>query len=201
MPPQIAALLEKIKSAAKDMSANILVIYTEKGIEPFKKPLLMASAVLLSVYVMIYNPITTRVSRTKMEVENMKVVSQYAGDYESAKMRLYGYQSKLPRNDKDAKDEWLKRIINESARKVGVSVDSLGAQRENEVGNYLMVSREVTATTSYATFGGWLAEIENSPIFLRITTMNLSRDENSAGSVKVQFTLSTVFPRAGGVVK
>ncbi|MDO8805515.1 MAG: hypothetical protein Q7R35_13925 [Elusimicrobiota bacterium] len=202
MPPLIAAMLaktvEKIKAAAKEMTDSIFIIYTEKGIEPFKRPLITAGAVLLAVYIMIYSPITGKVKRSKMEVLNMKVVSQYAGDYESAKMRLYSYQGKLPRNVKDAKDEWLKRIINDSARNNNVSVDSLGTQRENEVGNYLMVSREVTATTTYGGFGKWLAEMENSPIFLRVTTMNLSRDEINPGSVKVQFTLSTVFPRAVG---
>jgi len=31
--------------------------------------------------------------------------------------------------------------------------------------------------------------------------MSLRRDENTRGSVKVTFTLSTVFPRQGGVAK
>lgn len=198
MPPQLAALLQKIKSAVKEMADSILIIYAEKGMEPFKKPLTTAGAVLLAIYVLIYSPITGRVNRAQLEVQNMKVVSQYAGDYESAKMRQYGLQLRLPRNDKDAKDEWLKRIINDSARKVGVAVDSLGAQRENEIGNYVVVSRDVTATISYAVFGKWLAEIENSPIFLRITTLSLSRNDATPGSLKVQFTLSTIFPRTAG---
>jgi len=198
MPPQIAALLQKLKSAVKEMADSILIIYAEKGMEPFKKPLTTAGAVLLAIYVMIYSPISGRVNRAQLEVQNMKVVSQYAGDYESAKMRQYGLQLRLPRNDKDAKDEWLKRIINDSARKVGIAVDSLGAQRENEIGNYVVVSRDVTATLSYSVFGKWLAEIENSPIFLRITTLSLSRNEATPGSLKVQFTLSTIFPRTVG---
>jgi len=196
MPPQIAAILEKIKAAVKDMADSILIIYGEKGITPFKKPLMIAGPSLLILYFMVYSPISEKLRRSKIDVQNMTVVAQFAGDYEAAKLRLSGFQRRLPLL-KD-KDDWLNYLITTTARNAGASVDSLGAQRENEVGNYLMVSREVTATTSFGVFGKWMAEIENSPIFLRITEMRISRDENNHGAVKISFTLSTIFPRQGG---
>ncbi len=196
MPPLIAALLEKIESAFKEMSDTILVIYGEKGIEPFKKPLMIALPSLLCLYALVYGPTSAKLKRSVAEQRNMKVVAQYAGDYENAKTKMAGYQRRLPLL-KD-KDDWLNYLITISARNTGVSVDSLGAQRETEVGNYILVSRVVSATTNYGLFGKWLAEIENSPIFLRVTEMNLHRDENTSGAIKVTFTLSTVFPRLGG---
>jgi len=196
MPPLIAALLAKIKSVAKEMADSIMVIYGEKGIEPFKRPLLIALPSLLCLYALVYSPTSGKLSRSIADQKNMKVVAQFAGDYENAKTKMSGYQRRLPLL-KD-KDDWLNYLITTSAKSVGVSVDSLGAQRETEVGNYILVSREVSATTTYTLFGKWLAEIENSPIFLRVTEMNLHRDENTRGAVKVSFTLSTVFPRLGG---
>lgn len=199
MPPLIAALLEKIRSAVKEMTDSIIVIYAEKGIAPFKRPLGVALPTLLVLYSMVYSPISAKLKRSIGEERNMKVVAQYAGDYENAKTKLAGYQRRLPLL-KD-KDDWINYLITTTAKEAGASVDSLGAQRETEVGNYLLVSREVTATTTYGVFGKWLAAIENSPIFLRVTEMNLHRDENTRGSVKVTFTLSTVFPRLGGGAK
>jgi hypothetical protein len=196
MPPLIAALLEKIKAAVKDMIANILIIYGEKGITPFKKPLMVALPSLFILYFIVYTPISDKLRRSKTDAKNMAVVAQFAGDYETAKLRLSSLQRKLPLF-KD-KDDWLNYLLTTTARNSGASVDSLGAQRESEVGNYLMVSREVTATTNYDTFGKWMAEIENSPIFLRVTELRLVRDENSRGMVKITFTLSTIFPKQGG---
>jgi len=199
MPPLIAALLEKIKASVKDMMDSVVVIYSEKGIEPFKRPLMIALPSLLCLYALVYSPLSAKLKRSVAEERNMNVVAQFADDYEGAKMKLAGYQRRLPLL-KD-KDDWLNYLITTTAKNSGVSVDSLGAQRETEVGNYLLVSREVSATTAYGLFGKWLAEIENSPIFLRVTEMTLRRDEANRGSIKVSFTLSTVFPRQGGGAK
>lgn len=188
-------LIEKAKSYVRNLYANILMIYGEKGIAPFKRPLTIAAPTLLVLYVAVYSPISSNLSRTTRSISGMTVVSQYAEQYESAKMRVQGLHRRLPLV-KD-KGEWLNYVINNSARNLGVQVDSLSAQRETEVGSYVLVSREVQTTTTYSMFGKWMAEIENSPIFLRITELTLQRDENNPGSVKVTFTLSTVFPRFG----
>ncbi len=190
------ALIEKVKASVKDMLDDILIIYGEKGLTPFKRPLTIAAPSLLILYLMVYSPVSDKVRRTVSEEKSMTAIAQFAGDYESVKTRVTAYKHKLPLA-KD-KDEWLNYLLTSTAREAEVSVDSMGAQRENEVGNYLVVSREVTATTTYAPFGRWIAKIENSPIFLRVTEMNLRRDDNSPGMVKVTFTLSTVFPRSGG---
>ena len=151
---------------------------------------------LLVIYVALYSPAGSRLARARGDVTNMTLVAQHAEEYEGVKLRMSGLQRRLPLV-KD-KDEWLNFVISNSARKIGVSVDSQSAQREAEVGNYLVVSREITATTTYHIFGSWLAEIENSPIFLRITELSMHRDENNPGTVKVTFTLSTIFPKLGG---
>lgn len=196
MPPQLAAIVDKVISYFRNMIGDITIIYTEKGITPFKKPLFVALPVLLVIYVALYSPAGGRLSRARGDVGNMTLVAQHAEEYEGVKLRMAGLQRRLPLV-KD-KDEWLNFVISNSARKIGVSVDSQSAQRETEVGNYLVVSREITATTNYHIFGRWLAEIENSPIFLRITELSVHRDEANPGTVKITFTLSTIFPKLGG---
>ena len=197
MPPQIAALIEKATAYFKDLFANVVIIYGEKGIEPFKRPLVIAVPSLLILYAGIYSPISGKLSRTVKGIDNMTVVSNYAEEYEGVKARVSGLHRKLPLL-KD-KDDWLSYIINNSAKTAGVSVESQSAQRETEIGSYLVVSREVSTVTTYHKMGKWLAEIENSPIFLVVTDLNMQREDSGAGTVKVTLNVSTVFPRGGGL--
>lgn len=196
MPPYIAALILKIQSFFKDMMYNIMMIYGEKGIEPFKRPLIIAGPVLLVIYSMVYSPFSKKLETASRNLASIEVVSQYAADYEEGKTRLSAYQRRLPL-PKD-KDEWLNYIITSSARSYGVSFDGVSGQKETEIGNFIVVSREVTVTTTYDKLGRWLAEIENSPIFVRVVELNLRRDSTNPGGVKVIFRLSTILPRFAG---
>ena len=166
------------------------------GIEPFKKPLLIAGPSLLVLYAGVFSPLTSKVKTSTAQVESMTVVAQYAGEYEDAKLKLAAYQRRLP-FIKD-KDEWLNYVITNTARAYGISFDSLSAQKETEVGNYLVVSREVMVTTTYANLGRWLAEIENSKILLRVSDLTIRRSQDAPGTIKVTFTLATVFAKFGG---
>ncbi len=196
MPPFIASLLAKARSFVKDMADNVMIIYGEKGIEPFKKPLMIAIPTVLVLYAGVYSPLSSKLSAAKARLNVLTVVAQYASDYQDAKTRLSAYQRKLPLL-KD-KDEWLNYIITNTARSYGISFDGVSGQKESEVGNFLVVSREVTVTTTYAKLGKWLAEIENSPIFLRVIELNIRRDPNNPGTVKASFRLATIFPRFAG---
>ena len=196
MSLSVDAILQKAQSFVKDMSGNIMMIYAEKGLEPFKKPAMIAVPILLVLYAGVLNPLTSKVATSSSQLESMKVVAQYAGEYEDAKMKLTAYQRRLP-FIKD-KDEWLNYVITTTARAYGITFDSISAQKETEVGNYLVVSRDVMVTTTYSSLGRWLAEIENSKILLRVTDLNIRRSQDNPGTVKVSFTLATVFSKFGG---
>lgn len=196
MPPYIAAILWKVQSFFKDMLDNILLIYGEKGIEPFRKPLIIALPTLLIIYTAVYGPLGRKLDNAAARLRNSETVARYADDYVSGKSQLTAFQRKLPLT-KD-KDEWLNYIITNTARSYGISFDGVSGQKEIEVGNFLVVSREITVTTTYSKLGKWLAEIENSPIFLRVVELSLRRDEANPRTVKVTFRLSTIIPRYGG---
>jgi type II secretory pathway component PulM len=196
MPPEIAAIFGKLQSFFKDMLDNIMMIYAEKGIEPFKKPLLVAVPALIILYAAVYSPLGSRLSAAKARLQNLEVIVQHAGEYEDARTRLSAYQRRLPLI-KD-KDEWLNYLITNSARLYGISFEGIGAQKETEVGNFVIVSRDVSVATGYATLGKWVADIENSPILIRVTDLNIRRDANNPGMVKVTFKLSTIFPKFPG---
>lgn len=196
MPPPLAAIAQKLLSFFKDMLDNIRMIYSEKGIEPFKKPLVVAVPTLIILYAAVYSPLSGKLAASKTHLQSLEIIAQHAGEYEDAKTRLSALQRRLPLI-KD-KDEWLNFLITNSARAYGISFEGMGAQRENEVGNFVMVSRDVSVTTNYATLGKWIADIENSPILVRITDLNMRRDAANPGMVKVNFKLSTIFPKFPG---
>lgn len=196
MPPFAGAILLKIKAFVKDMKDNVLLIYGEKGIEPFKRPLIIAGPTLLVLYAVVYAPLGSRLALASGQLANAEVVARFANDYDEAKTHLTAYQRRLPL-PKD-KDEWLNYILTTTARTHGINFDTISSQRESEVGNFIVVSREVSVTATYARFGAWVAEIENSPIYLKIVDMALHRDPSNPGSVKVTFKLSTVFPKFAG---
>ena len=67
-------LLQKIKIFLKRMLDDIVVIYEEKGAEPFKKPLLYAILPILILYFMIYSPVADKLRDKKNELANIESI-------------------------------------------------------------------------------------------------------------------------------
>ncbi|OGS49507.1 MAG: hypothetical protein A3J79_06855 [Elusimicrobia bacterium RIFOXYB2_FULL_62_6] len=193
--PFLVMLFEKVKAMVMDMVDNAVIIYTDKGFEPFKKPVLFASVPLIIIYFLIYSPLGGKLKTRTMELEKLKIISAHAADFQDAKTRYAAYQRKLPLL-KD-KDEWLNFVMTSTSKSHGIVIDSLSSQTESEVGNFLLVSREATVTTTFPRLGKWIADMENSPILLKVAEMDLRKDPMTGGVVKVTLKLSTIFPRFG----
>ncbi|MBI4802693.1 MAG: type 4a pilus biogenesis protein PilO [Elusimicrobia bacterium] len=193
--PALFILVDKIKAFVIDMTDNIAIIYTDKGIEPFKKPLIYALPLLLILYSAVYSPLGSRVKNRVAELEKLRLISVHAADYQEANTRYTAYQRRLPLF-KD-KDEWLSYVMTSTAKSQGIEFDQFSAQTESEVGNFLLISREASVTTTYARLGRWIADMENSPILLKVSALDLRKDPMTAGIIKATIKLSTIFPRFG----
>ena len=196
--PVIMALIKKATTFLKDMFDNILMIYAEKGMEPFKKPLLLALPAVLVLYGAVYSPLGSKVRAESNRLKKLQIISAHYADYDDAKTRMKAYQLKLP-NIKD-KDDWLNNVMTSTAKINGISFDSTSAQTESEAGNFLLVSRVVSVTTTYAQFGRWVADMENSPILIKVADLNLKKDVSRVGVVKIVVKLSTIFPKSRAAV-
>jgi len=193
--PVLIAILEKIKAFGKDMADNIVIIHADKGIGPFKKPLMYALPTLLILYLALYSPLASRVGSKARELAKLRVIAFHATDYKAAKEKYAAYQRRLPLI-KD-KDEWLNYLMTSTAKNHSITVDSLSAQTESEVGNFLLISREASVTATYPNIGKWIADMENSPILLKVSEVDLRKDMSGTGLIKVRIKLSTIFPRFG----
>ncbi len=199
--PVIMALVSRVTAFFKDMSDDILVIYAEKGIAPFKKPLFVALPAILLLYAAVYLPLKSKINTESIRLKKLQLIAQHSAGYEDAKTRLAAYQRRLPLI-KD-KDEWLNYVMTSTAKAHGISFDSLSEQTEAEIGDFLLVSRAVTVTTTYAQFGKWMVDIEHSPILLKVAEVDIKKDSSSMGMVKINMKLSTIFQRiraAGGAI-
>jgi len=193
MPPQIAELIAKAQRFLADAANNVLAIYAEKGIEPFKKPLGVAAPLLLVIYLAVYVPLGDKIRVASGKLEASQAIAQGAGDYEDARKRLLAYQAKLPYL-KD-KDDWLSSVLMNTARTHGISFDVFSAQTEEEIDDFVVVSRKVELATAYETLGKWLADVESTPVFLRVVYLSVLRDNDNPLRVKVSLQLSTLFAR------
>ncbi len=189
-------LLEKIKFFSSNMIESVIAIYTEKGFEPFKKPLLYALPVILGLYFMVYSPTTDKLANKKNELANLESISEFFEDYKNAKLNISSFQAQLPAT-KD-KSDWLNHVLNSNAKEQGIDIDGITAQKEVEISNYFVVSRSVSLTSTYDKVGKWICDMENSPIFLKVTDFNMKKDPLKRGHIKVNLTLSTVFSKVDG---
>jgi len=196
----ILRLAAGIKSFVRGMADDILMIYAEKGIEPFKKPLLLSIPALLVLYNFVYIPLGDRIRARKSALEQVRLIAAHYEDYSNARTRLAGYKRRLPLI-KD-KDEWLNYVLTATAKVHGIDFYSLSSQTEIQAGNFLLVARTVTVTITYTKLGKWIADIENSPIFLKVAEVTIVKDPAQTGMLKVTMTISTMFPNpaaaAGG---
>ncbi|MDT8286827.1 MAG: hypothetical protein RQ748_06935 [Elusimicrobiales bacterium] len=185
-------LIEKIRNSVLEMKDDVLVIYSEKGMIPFKKPLLIATPVILLLYSAVYGPSSEKYATKKMELAHLESVSVHYSGYNEMLARKSELRRKMPLA-KD-KGEWLSYILTSTSKKHDISFDSLMAQEEQKAGPLILVSRGASVTSTYEKIGKWLAEVENSKIFLKITDLQITRRSAAPGMVKVTIKLAAVFP-------
>ncbi|OGS15245.1 MAG: hypothetical protein A2234_00055 [Elusimicrobia bacterium RIFOXYA2_FULL_58_8] len=195
MPVDMAELASRARGFIGAAMDNVLVIYAEKGMEPFKKPLTISVSLLLAIYVAVYRPLNARIGDTAFKLRNLHAIATGAGEYADAKKRLMEYQSKLPLL-KD-KDDWLNYLLMSTARAHAITYDVLSAQKEESAGNFIIVSRDVEFLATYDALGKWLEDIENSPISLRVVSISALRDRDNPVNAKVSAKVLTLFIKAG----
>lgn len=187
--------IEKIINFFKDSISEIQSIYAEKGIEPFKKPIMFSVPVFLIVYFGFYSPSVSKVNTLKEEVSRYELLGPLYSDYANYKNALSQHKKNLPLY-KD-KNEWLDYIIMTNCRKSGISPESIGAQTESELtGGFVIASKDVSIVADYFTVGKLVADIENSQIFVKITELTLKKGPQ-LGTVSAQFKIATVFVKPG----
>jgi Tfp pilus assembly protein PilO len=193
--PVIMAMIARARAFFKETIENAVIIYSEDGIEPFKKSLLTAVPILLVLYAFVYLPLGSKVKALKVALEKRQIVAVYYADYMDAKARLETYQRGLP--DPKDKEEWLNVVLTSTTKIHGIVFDAISSQSEAEAGGFQLVSRGVSITTTYDKLGKWVADMEKSPQVIRVVEAEIKKDSAQLGTVKVDIKFSTIFPKYG----
>lgn len=180
-----------IKQNLSEAALSVYTLYTEKGIAPLRIPLLVICCAVLMLYSGVYGRIISGLERTRSELNSLEASAKYARIFEDYRSRLGAYEKRLPLL-KD-KDKWLFDVVMAAAQKEGVRPDTVSAQAETEMDDFIVASREISAAVSFKSAAKLLARIENSPFLVKISQLTVKKDPARLGIVKIQFQVSTVF--------
>jgi len=184
---QAANIINKIN----DAFAYVQVIYAEKGVEPFKVPVLIVLSIVFCLYFFVYSKIEPQINDITSQIDTFRSIADNLDDYMRAKSSITEFKKKLPMY-KDRED-WLNYLIISTAKKNNIELESLSPQKISEKGDFAIASRDVETTVEYDVAGMWIAELENAPVFLRITFVSIDRIAENPALVKVKMTVSTLF--------
>jgi Tfp pilus assembly protein PilO len=176
------------------MMDDLVAVYFEKGIEPFKKPLIYSSGIILISY-LIYFSNSSKVSLLREELNKMEIISRYYDGYTQSKDQLEKYLKILP-SIKD-KNEFLGYVLNNTASKYKISFSKIDPDREikTNLTNLYFVSKQVQFSTDYNTLGNFIRDIENNKPFVYISNISIKKSDNQEylGMLDVTLNVSTVF--------
>lgn len=182
----------KIKSYLKDTLQDVIAIYTEKGAEPFKKPLVVFLLFIIGSYI-FYNTSRSRLVETEEKLNWLRSVKGYYNDYIAATDLLKRYSKKFPAW-KD-KDEFLNYTLTTVASRNGIIFSSVEAQKEMVYDKIYHVTKQVRFVTTFEKLLKFLAEIELSEVFVEIFQIKLTKKEgvDQIGLIEVDLTVGTIF--------
>lgn len=178
-------------SKINDFIAYIQVIYSERGFEPFKIPVLVVLGIIFCLYFFVYSKIEPQINVISEQLDTQRTIAEGLDEYNNTKGLITDFKKKLPMY-KD-KDDWLNYLIISTAKKMDIELESLSPQKINEVGDFAIAFRDVETTVEYDMAGKWIEELENAPVFLRITALSMDRIPENPAYVKLRMTVSTLF--------
>lgn len=181
-----------LRNYIKNLFSDMQAVYLEKGPEPFKKPALYAiSAVVISY--LIYSSNVSSLKNNKSELEKTTQLAGFYNEYIDLKAAMKTYSKMIPSIKE--KDEFLNYLLNLTAAKYGITFTNIESQKEFKVDNIYFVSKQVQFSADYNTIGNFVKDIENSPVFVEVSHLSLTKKNNDIviGRLDVSINVSTIF--------
>ncbi len=185
-------IIINLKNYIKNIFQDVLSIYNEEGIEPFKKPMGISLLIIVASY-LFYHSSTSKLLDTKDKLKWLESVKDYYNEYTTSKETIKRYALKIPAW-KD-KDDFLTYTITSIASKNGITFSSIESQKEMPLDKIYYVTKQVRFTTTYEKMIKFLSDIETSEIFVEISQITITKKENYSqpGYVDVDMIVGTIF--------
>ena len=190
---KLIGIILEIKKNLKNIFSDFISVYFEKGIDPFKKPLIYGFGMILLSYV-IYFPSSSKYEDLKGELNQLEIVTRYYDNYIQIKESIKRYYSFVP-SFKD-KEEFLGYVLNTLASKHKISFSKIESQKEVKTNfGVFVVYNSVSFSTDYYTLGNFIRDIENYKPFVYVSEINITKSDNQTviGNLDVDLTIATIF--------
>ncbi|MDR0646570.1 MAG: hypothetical protein LBG46_06445 [Elusimicrobiota bacterium] len=183
-----------MKNFLKDIKyglSNVKDMLLEKRYKPFLFPLIIVVAVFF-ICRYINGVALEQVYSIKNKIDAQTAEINNEREYKAAKEIYEKLVKRLPPDEK--KNEWLLSETQGLFSKNEIVPVRVGKQTlEESDGIFTPASVNFDIEVDYATLGKFIASVESSDKFIRISELAASRSEGNLGRIKVSFRINTVF--------
>lgn len=181
-----------IRNYLKNIFQDAVAVYSEKGMEPFKKPAVIAIIVIIGSY-LFYNTSSSKLLDNEEKLKWFESINNYYNEYVSSKEILKKYAANVPAW-KD-KDDYLSYTLTTIASKNSITFSSVETQKEMPYDRVYYVSKQVRFTTTFENLIKFLADIESTEVFIEISQITVTKKEGIShlGLVDVDLIVGTIF--------
>ncbi|MEM4368218.1 MAG: type 4a pilus biogenesis protein PilO [Candidatus Anstonellales archaeon] len=181
-----------IKNYLRNVFQDAIAVYSEKGMEPFKKPFVISMLIIICSY-LFYKTSSSRLLDNREKVEWFNSIKDYYNEYVSSKEILKKYATNVPAW-KD-KDDFLSYTLTNIASKNGITFSSVETQKEMPYDRIYYVSKQVRFTTTFENLVKFLAEVERSEILVEVSQITITKRESTSqlGLLDVDLIVGTIF--------
>ena len=182
-----------LADAKKGMN-DIKRVVEEGNYKLFAKQLVVLLLVFLGVR-FLNQKLTAQRDSYVDRVSAISIQQTNEQDYLDNKARLLRLEPAFP--DISNKNEWLLRKIMDMLESHQIQATISGNVSENTTDNYTVMSQPVSFQQNFFDLGKFMADIENSDDFLRISEISIAKatDSASLGLNTVNIRFNTLFPK------
>ncbi|MDR0952620.1 MAG: hypothetical protein LBM71_00260 [Elusimicrobiota bacterium] len=175
-----------MKEGLNDISNMLL----EKNYKPFLRPLVLL-IVLLFLMNLVNKHVNSQVEVIRQKVAAQKAEADNATDYIESKSAYEKLAKRLP--PVAEKNEWLLSQMTSIFDRLEFENPKIGKNSLEEDGKFTLSSVSVDAEGDFNQLGKLIETVENSPYFMRISSLAVNRAEGTLGELRINLKVHTIF--------
>ena len=181
----------KIKDLQAGMHDAVGMI-RDRNLKPFVRPFLVLVVVVVIAW-FLHQGTSTQIKDMQRKADAQAAEAENREDFLKNKSKYFRLAEELPPNNK--KSLWHVSQIISIKEQVGLMDQNLsnGNETQNTEGVFTISSVPIRGELTFEQIGRLIEAIENSPVFMRISNLRISRKPGELEKLSVAFNSNTVF--------
>ncbi len=183
----------KIVESIKKGLADIKMVLEEGNYKLFIKQMIVIILVFFGFR--YYNGVLQQKENDiRGKIDAVQAQQNNEKEYLANKKKLLELEPRFP--DMATKNDWLLRQIVSVFREANIT-PKLGTAQAEDTSNpaFTVAAIPVTFNVSYGDFGRFLAQLENSNEYLKVSEFTLTKSKESLGENAITMRINTIFPK------